>query len=239
MWISQIEHGIAPFNDRPNDYQVYRNVMDFGCAGDGIADDTACINTAISSGGRCGNNCGSATNVPALIYFPSGRYKISSPVIMYYFSQLVGNARDPPTIIASPDFRGIAMFDSDPYGDGGNNWYTNQNNFFRQVRNFIFDTTQTPSGSTTTGVHWQVAQATSLVNLRFIMTVGSNHQGVWMENGSGGFMSDLHFEGGKYGLWLGNQQFLSLRLTFDRCDTAIFILWVTIQDFVFQNPGNM
>ncbi|ODM95629.1 Glucan 1,3-beta-glucosidase [Orchesella cincta] len=190
MWISAIEHGTASFHPNPSDYQVYRNVMDFGCAGNGIQDDTACINTAISSGGRCGSGCGSSTS-------PS----------------------------SAPEFQGMAIIDSNPYGEGGNNWYTNQNNFFRQVRNFIIDTTQTPQQSTTTGIHWQVAQATSLVNIEFKMTVGSNHQGIWMENGSGGFMSDLKFEGGKYGMWVGNQQFLSLRMSFDRCDTAIFILW--------------
>lgn len=27
-----------------------------------------------------------------------------------------------------------------------------------------------------------------------------------MENGSGGFMSDLRFSGGRYGMWVGNQQ---------------------------------
>lgn len=31
-------------------------------------------------------------------------------------------------------------------------------------------------------------------------------------------MSDLRFEGGKYGMWVGNQQFLSRALEFDGCD---------------------
>jgi glucan 1,3-beta-glucosidase len=29
---------------------------------------------------------------------------------------------------------------------------------------------------------------------------------MFMENGSGGFMGDLEFNGGQFGLWLGNQQ---------------------------------
>ncbi|KAG6874267.1 hypothetical protein C0995_001492 [Termitomyces sp. Mi166 len=37
--------------------------------------------------------------------------------------------------------------------------------------------------------------------------LGTAHQGIWMENGSGGFMGDLVLNGGKYGLWVGNQQF--------------------------------
>jgi glucan 1,3-beta-glucosidase len=34
---------------------------------------------------------------------------------------------------------------------------------------------------------------------------GNQHQGIFMENGSGGFMSDLTFNGGKLGMWIGNQ----------------------------------
>jgi glucan 1,3-beta-glucosidase len=76
-------------------------------------------------------------------------------------------------------------------------------------------------------VHWQVAQATSLTNLVFKMSTASNtaHQGVWMENGSGGFMSDLIFNGGKYGMWVGNQQFTSRNLTFNNAQTAIYMNW--------------
>jgi glucan 1,3-beta-glucosidase len=242
FWVHHVEHGTSSFHQNPATYQVYRNVMDFGCVGDGVADDTACINTAISSGGRCGQGCGSSTIQPALIYFPKGTYLIHGPIIMYYFSQLVGDARpgNTPVIKASPTFSGMAMIDSNPYGDGGNNWYTNQNNFFRQVRNFILDMTDTPSASTTTGIHWQVAQATSLFHIRFVMsrTLGTNHQGIWMENGSGGFMSDLQFEGGKYGMWVGNQQFLSRNLEFDNCDTAVYMNWNwqwTFKDLKIRN----
>jgi glucan 1,3-beta-glucosidase len=95
------------------------------------------------------------------------------------------------------------VIDADPYAAGGVNWYTNQNNFFRQVRNFVIDVTAQPA-STGTGIHWQVAQATSLQNIRFEMLPGSNQQGIFMDNGSGGFMTDLTFNGGNYGTceWL-------------------------------------
>ncbi|KAJ6648844.1 Glucan 1,3-beta-glucosidase, partial [Pseudolycoriella hygida] len=247
MWFDGVERGISAFHSDPSEYQVYRNVMDFGCRGDGVTDDTDCINLAISSGDRCGLGCGSSTIHPALIYFPSGSYVVSRPIVMYYYSQLVGNANNPPRIIAAPNFSGMAIFDSNPYDNQGNNWFQNQSNFFRQVRNFIIDMTRTPSASSTRGVHWQVAQATSLVNLEFNMSTepGTGHQGIWMENGSGGFMSDLKFTGGKFGMWIGNQQvthlfstlqlrpisdlsdlqFLSLDLEFNNCDTAIYMNW--------------
>lgn len=121
-----------------------------------------------------------------------------------YYSQLVGNPNNRPVLKGSSNFQGIGIVDSDPYDETGQNWYTNQNNFFRAVRNFVIDTTAMPFGAGT-GMHWQVAQASSLVNLHFEMSQasGNGHQGIFMDNGSGGFMSDLSFTGGKFGLWIG------------------------------------
>lgn len=78
------------------------------------------------------------------------------------------------------------MIDSDPYESGGANWYTNQNNFFRQIRNFVIDLTAMPMTSGA-GIHWQVAQATSLQNIRFEMVQGggsaNQQEGIFMDNG--------------------------------------------------------
>ncbi|KAG6810587.1 hypothetical protein H0H92_011221 [Tricholoma furcatifolium] len=51
------------------------------------------------------------------------------------------------------------------------------------------------------------------------------HQGIWMENGSGGFMGDLVFNGGKYGMWVGNQQFTLRNITINNAQTAVFSIW--------------
>ena len=154
-------------------------------SGDGETDDTAAINLAISDGSRCGLGCDSSTTTPALVYFPPGTYLISRPIIQYYFTQLVGDAVKPPVLRASASFQGIAVIDSDPYDDTGANWYTNQNNFYRQVRNFVIDLTALPP-TTGTGIHWQVAQATSLQNIVFNMIQGGStnaQQGIFMDNG--------------------------------------------------------
>jgi glucan 1,3-beta-glucosidase len=52
------------------------------------------------------------------------------------------------------------------------------------------------------GLHWQVAQATSLTNVNiYASTTANNTQmGLFTENGSGGFMSDCFISGGAYGL---------------------------------------
>ncbi|POS83598.1 Pectin lyase-like protein [Erysiphe pulchra] len=223
-WLSQIARKGTVAYGSPG-YQVYRNVKDFGAKGDGTTDDTAAINAAITQGNRCGKGCDSSTITPALVYFPPGTYIVSQPIVQYYYTQFVGDAVSHPILKASPGFAGIAVIDSDPY-DNGVNWYTNQNNFFRQIRNFEIDVTAMPPDRGAC-IHWQVAQATSLQNIIFRMRTdeGTSQLGIFMDNGSGGFMSDLIFYGGKYGAFFGNQQFTTRNLIFNNCKTAIFMNW--------------
>ncbi|KAK3082229.1 hypothetical protein LTS18_010646 [Coniosporium uncinatum] len=225
-WLANIKRqGTVAYGD--SGFKVFRNVKDYGAKGDGATDDTAAINRAISDGNRCGKGCDSSTVTPALVYFPPGTYVVSKPIIQYYYTQLVGDATSLPVIKASAAFAGMAVIDADPYNDDGSNWFTNQNNFFRQIRNFVIDLTGMPP-TAGAGIHWQVAQATSLQNIRFEMIQGgadNRQQGIFMDNGSGGFMGDLTFNGGNYGAFLGSQQFTTRNVTFNNCNTAIFMNW--------------
>ena len=176
-----------------------------------------------------------------MVYIPPGTYVVSKPVIAYYYTQIVGDVLDLPVIKGSPEFSGMALIDSDPYTDEGDNWYTNQNNFFRSVRNLVIDMTGMPASSGA-GIHWQVGQATDLRNIRFEMVKGggdgNKQQGIFMDNGSGGFMADLVFNGGNYGVFLGNQQFTTRNMTFNDCNTAIFMNWNWAWTFKSININN-
>lgn len=240
-WLSTIARNGAVAYGNATAYDVFRNVKDWGAKGDGVTDDTAAINAAIancaradSGCSRCGRGCDSSTTTPAIVYFPPGVYVVSAPVIPFYYTQLIGDFNSLPTLKAAPNFSGIAVIDSDPYDDGGRNWYTNQNNFFRQIRNFKIDLTAQPK-TTGTGIHWQVAQATSLQNIEFNMVQDrsddNKQQGIFMDNGSGGFMTDLTFNGGRYGAFLGNQQFTTRNLKFNNCNTAIYMNWNWVWTF--------
>jgi glucan 1,3-beta-glucosidase len=196
-WVSNIKRqGTAAYGTAG--YTVFRDVKDYGAKGDGTTDDTVAINAAISAGNRCGQGCDSSTVTPALVFFPAGTYLVSAPIIQLYYTQMVGDALNLPTLKAAPTFTGMALIDADPYVQGVN-YYTNQNNFYRQVRNFVIDISGI-TGKNSAGIHWQVGQAASIQNVRFEMVQGASSQsGIFMDNGSGQFFSDLTFNGGNYG----------------------------------------
>ena len=112
-----------------------------------------------------------------------------------YYTQFVGDPNSRPTLKGMENFTGIALVDTDVYIPGGNGaeWYINQNQFYCQIRNIIFDLmmmndTNNDNGQVyvLTGLHWQVAQATSLQNCDFIMpdphNGPTNMVGIFMEN---------------------------------------------------------
>ncbi|KAJ7658896.1 pectate lyase superfamily protein-domain-containing protein [Mycena rosella] len=282
-WMKTIpRQGSSSFNPNPGSYKVNHPLyilidMSFD------AQDTDAINRAISDMGRCGNlTCQSSSVEPALVYFPSGKYLVTKPIIPYYYTALVPLyiaqyldvvseilktlpisslegilSVSPPVSLA-----GIAIIDADVYSGasvpaGGwncpstdNEWvpslvvssivYCPVNNFFRSIRNFVIDTTNIPADQFGTGIHWQVGQATSLINLSFLLSTasGNKHQGVFMENGSylarsGGFMADLQINGGAFGLWISNQQFTIQNVKITNSDTAIYQQWNW--GFTFKN----
>ncbi|KAJ5082967.1 CAZyme family GH55 [Penicillium argentinense] len=228
-WLAEIAHqGVAAFNPNPSGYTVFRNVMDYGAKGDGVTDDTAAINAAISDGGRYGpSSRESSTTTPAIVYFPAGTYLISSPIIDYYFTQLIGNPNAIPVIKATAAFTGLGLIDGDQYQSDGNQGWTSTNVFFRQIRNLKLDLTGIPASSAATGIHWPTGQATSIQNVEIAMSSasGTQHQGIFIENGSGGFLADITITGGLYGANLGNQQFTTRNLVISDAVTAISQIW--------------
>jgi glucan 1,3-beta-glucosidase len=202
-WYESIPHqGISAFG--PSGYEVFRNVKDFGAKGtfdvvrgsssslttdcnlgDGANDDTAAINAAMNAGGRCGQGCPGSTVTPAIVYFPSGTYILSSSIIDQYYTQIIGNPNNPPILKATTGFTGFGFIDGDTYYSKNPNWGTT-NVFWRQVRNFVFDYSNVPISSSLCGIHWPTAQSTSLQNLVFQMSpaAGTQHVGIFSESGT-------------------------------------------------------
>ncbi|KAK8065265.1 hypothetical protein PG997_012012 [Apiospora hydei] len=228
-WLEDLKaQGIAPFNANPADYKVFRNVMDYGAKGDGVTDDTAAINRAINDGNRCApGKCASTTTSPALVYFPNGTYIVSDSIVNYYYTQIVGNPNCMPVIKGNSEFKARWVVDGNQYGSDGKLGWGATDVFWTQVRNIIIDTTDIRSSLQVAGIHWTVSQATLLQNIIFKLSqaAGTQHQGVFIAEGSGGFMSDLSFTGGAQGMAIGNQQFTMRNLTFNNVITAIDQAW--------------
>lgn len=70
----------------------------------------------MAAGNRCGQGCDSSTLTPAVVYFPSGTYKISGPIITWYYSQMIGDAKNIPVILAASNFAGMAMIGESRFG---------------------------------------------------------------------------------------------------------------------------
>ncbi|KAK2762469.1 hypothetical protein FQN53_007520 [Emmonsiellopsis sp. PD_33] len=235
FWMEEIERrGSWPFGNDPS-FKVFRNVKEYGAVGDGISDDTEAIKRAIADTGTCGERCNGATTKNTIVYFPSGTYLVSSTIEAYFGSQLIGNANNRPVIKAAASFVGLGVLSTDHYVENGGTgpdgnakeWYINTANFYRQIRNFRIDITDTNQGAYVAALHYQVAQATSLSQIDFIVSTnpGTTQQSIFSENGSGGVMSDLTFTGGNFGIYGGNQQFTAQRLRFTNCKTAVALIW--------------
>lgn len=241
FWLEDIPHqGVAPFAGAG--YSFFRNVKDYGAKGDGVTDDIDAITRAITEpGNRCEQGCASQTTTPAILYFPPGTYVISRSIVPYYFTQMYGDPTNRPVLKATSGFQGFGLIDGNVYHTENPNWVTT-NVFYRQVRNFVIDTTAIPPATAATGMHWPTSQATSLINIEFNMPAGGDvvHVGLFIESGSGGFMSDLTFNGGATGASMGNQQYTMRNFVFNNCGTAIIQLWNwgwTYTGFQINNCG--
>ncbi|KAK8001367.1 glycoside hydrolase family 55 protein [Apiospora marii] len=223
-WLEDLKaQGIAAFNANPADYKVFRNVMDYGAKGDGVTDDTEAINRAISDG----NSVLPRLPVPPWSTSPDGTYIVSDSIVNYYYTQIVGNPNCMPVIKGSSGFKARWVIDGNQYGSNGQLGWGATDVFWTQVRNVIIDTTEVRPSLQVAGIHWTVSQATLLQNIIFKLSQasGTQHQGVFIAEGSGGFMSDLSFTGGAQGMAIGNQQFTMRNLTFNNVATAIDQLW--------------
>ncbi|KAK1445323.1 hypothetical protein CCUS01_12649 [Colletotrichum cuscutae] len=232
-WRAAIGHnGTAP-TSTDSTYQYYRTAVQYGADNTGIQDSSDAFNFAIEAWSRTGNT---VTTRPAYIYVPPGRYRIKKPIQMLVTTYLVGDALNPPVLIADPALGEqpvINGYDSHQ-GDG-----SATKNFYMAVRNLVIDTTEIGTGVAAVGMDWSVSQGCSLTNVKVRMPNFSSHVGVTMaQGGSGILISDCQFEGGAIGIKVNGQQYQFKNLSFNGCNVGISVdhVWVAVvQGATFAN----
>ncbi|KAK3934652.1 glucan 1,3-beta-glucosidase [Diplogelasinospora grovesii] len=155
-WMQDLARkGTVPWGDDAS-YVVFRNVLNYGAVGDGVTDDTEAINYAMTDGKRCSEKCNGSTTKNAIVYFPLGNYLISSTVPIPFGTQVIGDANERPTLVASADFISLG---------GAEEYY---------IRNIVIDITGAG-----------VAQATSLQNVELIASTNTATNQIGIFNGCG------------------------------------------------------
>ena len=207
--------------------------------GDGVTDDTAAIQKAMTDGGRGKEDVGV---LPATVYFPSGTYIVSSPIIHLAHTEIIGNPLSLPRLMAAPSFVGLGLITSEAFARQGSAWFLDSGSQQRSARNLVIDVRAAPEDAYVAGVHWQAGRGCSLENVHFYMSQAADttQLGLFVENGRGGSLSDLFFVGGRAGMLVGQQQFAADGLYFSNCQTAVQMVWdwgLSLQNLVVSDCG--
>lgn len=213
----------------------YRNVTSFGCAGDGVKDDTQCFQAAIDyqRGGDAGSNQDKSA---AMVYIPAGTYVISSTLVLWKWTKLLGNPICTPTLLVksgTPAFAGgakgwlpvLITTDGSNSSTSQHAWWeeegVNEVNeiFFTQVHNLNIRVE--PKNPGAVPLTWNVAQQTSLRNVHIqaspdtpvALDLGAGPEyahwkdGVPYTLGGGGVVEDVSVTGGVIGMRMAAAQF--------------------------------
>lgn len=219
-WYEKTRHGPA-----------FRNVRDFGAKGDGATDDTAALQAAIDH-----QRGVQYEKAPAIVYLPTGVYRITDTLILWKWTHLMGNASAPPTIVLSAHSPGfdnpaekkpaITTTNGWSVDPATRNWAANSdrlggsanNTFFTQIHHLRL--VIEPGNPGATGILWRVAQATSIRDVRIeagdaaiALDIGGDVDYAAFDEppsqAGGGVIEDVQIVGGRIGLRAtGSQWFL-------------------------------
>lgn len=194
-WLDQQDHtgvarGYAPFLPDDSTYPVYRNVKSYNVVGDGNADDTQNLQTAINDDGNGGNRYNNEVSTrPAEVFVPGGTYKLTKQLDLRLNTILVGDPNNMLVLKASSDFNGGTVVNGYDYATHDSSGTTA---FFIAMKNIIIDTTSIAPDKTVLALQWGIAQACQLTNIKISMLTNSKgHTGIALDQGSTTAVTDV------------------------------------------------
>lgn len=171
------------------------SVKDYGAAGDGTTDDTTAIQSAFNA----------AYAADGTVYFPAGRYRITSPV------SLTGNAHK----IA---IKGENSAISEIFYDGNNSIALQLQSSAMAYGRTISDLAIVCSGNNAAGLYLMGQGQCSLSNL-FLYNSANGGVGIYLDSSSQVFMTNVQVQGFGKGLTVnGNDEYGDVYLTNCRFD---------------------
>jgi Pectate lyase superfamily protein/SMP-30/Gluconolactonase/LRE-like region len=200
------------YTSRPVDARaVYLTSADFAVQGDGIADDSAALQQAI-------DRVQEKTN-QGLLFIPSGRYRVSRTIYIWPGIRLIGFGTTRPVFVLAANtpgfqrdpaymffFAGARPKGNEPPPDA------NPGTFYSALSNLDFEIGDGNPSAVAVRAHY--AQHCFLAHIDF--HVGS---GLAAIHDGGNVAQDVHFYGGRYGIWTRKPspgwQFTILDATFE------------------------
>jgi len=197
---------------RPEDARAaYLTSPDFAVKGDGIADDSSALQQAI-------DRVQEKTN-QGLLFIPSGRYRISRTIYIWPGIRLIGYGETRPVFVLAANtpgfqrdpaymffFAGSRPQGSEPPPDAS------PGTFYSAISNVDFEIGE--GNPSAIGVRAHYAQHCFLAHIDF--HIGSGLAGI---HDGGNVAQDVHFYGGRYGIWTRKPspgwQFTILDATFE------------------------
>ena len=191
--------GDSKFTERPGDRSaVYLTPEQFPVHGDGIADDTAALQQAIDRVQETTNQ--------GIVFLPAGRYRITRTIYIWPGIRVFGYGKTRPVILLGANTPGFQQGPSymiffagarpKPNADGTTPAPPDASpgTFYSAMNNVDIEIAEGNPGAV--GIRGRYAQHCYLEHMDF--RLGSALAGI---HDGGNVAIDLHFFGGKYGIW--------------------------------------
>jgi sugar lactone lactonase YvrE len=206
------------YTTRPEDARaVYLTPENFAVRGDGDADDTLALQSAIDRVQE--------TTTQGIVFIPPGRYRLTATVFVWPGIRLIGYGEARPVFALGPRTPGYQDPEHEKYlvfFAGARRASlpppdANPGTFYSAVSNIDIEIGDGNPGAV--GVRGRYAQHSFLAHMEF--RIGSGLAGV---HETGNVVEDVLFRGGEYGIWTGRPspgwQFTAVDATFDGQRTA-------------------
>src|SRR5271156_1509470 len=172
---------------------VYLTADSFGVHGDGLADDSEALQKAI-------NKVQETTN-QGILFVPAGRYRLTKTIYIWPGIRLIGFGTARPTFVLTANTPGFQQGPAYMFFFAGGRSRTNApppdaspGTFYSAMSNIDIEIQDGNPGAV--GVRAHYAQHCFLAHMDF--QIGSGLAGI---HDGGNVAQDVHFYGGKYGIW--------------------------------------